>query len=98
MPALNRAAESRELARLIQAFLRAETDIVNEIARLRQRGLVDYHAEAALERVQTDGEAARRLRQRVAELMPMWREMRELATLTGRYYDRSYHKNEKYTI
>lgn len=53
MPALNRAAESRELARLIQAFLRAETDIVNEIARLRQRGLADYHAEAALERVQT---------------------------------------------
>ena len=53
MPALNRAAESRELARLIQAFLRAETDIVNEIARLRQRGLVDYHAEAALARVQT---------------------------------------------
>jgi len=52
MPALNRAAESRELARLIQAFLRAETDIVNEIARLRQRGLADYHAEAALERVQ----------------------------------------------
>ena len=30
--------------------------------------------------------------------MPMWREMRELATLTSRYYDRSYHKNEKYTI
>lgn len=53
MPTLNRAAESRELARLIQAFLRAETDIVNEIARLRQRGLVDYHAEAALERVQS---------------------------------------------
>ena len=51
-----------------------------------------------LERAQTDVEAARRLRLRIAALMPLWREMRELATLTGRYYDRSYHKNEKYTI
>ena len=52
----------------------------------------------AMERAQTDGEAARRLRRRVAELMPMWREMRELAALTARYYERSYHKNEKYTL
>lgn len=40
------------LERLIAAFLQAETDIINEIARLRAGGLVDYHAEAALERVQ----------------------------------------------
>ena len=52
----------------------------------------------AMERAQTDGEAARRLRRRVAELMPMWRERRELAALTARYYERSYHKNEKYTL
>lgn len=52
----------------------------------------------ALERAQTDGEAASRLRQRIAALMPIWREMRELAALTSRYYDRSYHKNEKYTL
>ena len=52
----------------------------------------------ALERIQTDGETARRLRQRIVELTPMWREMRELAVLTGRYYDRSYHKNERYTL
>ena len=51
-----------------------------------------------LERAQTDDEAARRLRQRIVDLMPMWREMRELAALTGRYYERSYHKNERYTI
>ena len=43
---------SDELERLIAAFLQAETDIINEIARLRAGGLVDYHAEAALERVQ----------------------------------------------
>lgn len=52
----------------------------------------------ALARAQTDAEAARSLRRRVAELMPLWREMRELAILTGRYYDRSYHKNERYTL
>ncbi len=43
---------SDELERLIAAFLKAETDIINEIARLRAGGLVDYHAEAALDRVQ----------------------------------------------
>lgn len=51
-----------------------------------------------LERAQTDAEDALRLRLRIAALMPLWREMRELATLTGRYYDRSYHKNERYTL
>ena len=52
MPALNRRPPSEELQRLIAAFLKAETDIINEIARLRTGGLVDYHAEAALARVQ----------------------------------------------
>lgn len=52
MPTISRAHMSDELERLIAAFLKAETDIINEIARLREGGLVDYHAEAALERVQ----------------------------------------------
>ena len=39
-----------------------------------------------------------RLRRRMAALDPLLREMRELTVLTGRYYDRSYHKNEKYTL
>lgn len=52
MPALNRVMADKELRRLIQMYLQAETDIINEIGRLRSRGLVDYHAEAALERVQ----------------------------------------------
>ena len=52
MPALSPGPAERELARLIRIFLQAETDIINEIGRLRSRGLVDYHAEAALERVQ----------------------------------------------
>ncbi len=37
--------------KLIQTYLRAETDIINEIARLRSLGLADYHAAAALRRV-----------------------------------------------
>jgi len=52
MPALNRALADMELQRLIQTYLKAETDIINEIGRLRSLGLVDYHAEAALDRVQ----------------------------------------------
>ncbi len=51
-----------------------------------------------LERAQTDPEAAFRLRRRIDELTPLWREARELAALTAHYYDRSYHKHEKYTL
>ena len=51
-----------------------------------------------MEKSQTDAESARQLRRRIAELIPIWREMREIAALTNRYYDRSYHKNEKYTL
>lgn len=52
MPNIKRAPNERELEELIALFLRAETDIINEIGRLRTLGLVDYHAVAALERVQ----------------------------------------------
>ena len=52
MPTLRPGPADRELQRLIEIFLKAETDIINEIGRLRTQGLVDYHAEAALERVQ----------------------------------------------
>lgn len=37
--------------RLIRLYLKAETDIINEIARLRSLGLADYHVVAALRRV-----------------------------------------------
>lgn len=43
---------SRELDHLRKVYLSAEVSIINEIARLRSRGLIDYHAVAALERVQ----------------------------------------------
>lgn len=52
MPTLNRAPNKAELERLIRIYLKAETDIINEIGRLRSMGNVDYHAVAALERVQ----------------------------------------------
>ena len=52
MPTLNRAPNEKELQKLIQIFLKAETDIINEIGRLRSQGLADYHAVAALERIQ----------------------------------------------
>ena len=52
MPALNRVMADKELQRMIQLYLKAETDIINEIGRLRSMGLVDYHVEAALDRVQ----------------------------------------------
>ena len=52
MPTLKRAPNAAELEKLVKIFLKAETDIINEIGRLRSRGLVDYHAVAALERVQ----------------------------------------------
>ena len=52
MPALNRVMADKELQRMIQLYLKAETDIINEIGRLRSLGLADYHAEAALARVQ----------------------------------------------
>lgn len=52
MPTIHRAPNAKELEKLISIYLKAETDIINEIARLRSQGLVDYHAVAALERVQ----------------------------------------------
>lgn len=52
----------------------------------------------AAEGAQADAEASHRLQLRINALLPLWREMRELAALTAHYYDRSYHKHEKYTL
>lgn len=52
----------------------------------------------AAERAAPDVETARRLRARMEALRPLLRESRELAVLTARYYDRSYHKHEQYTL
>lgn len=52
MPSLNRGPANKEQEKLIALFLQAETDIINEIGRLRSMGNVDYHAQAALDRIQ----------------------------------------------
>ena len=52
----------------------------------------------AAARAEADPEAARRLRLRAEGLQPLLRETREIAVLTARYYDRSYHKHEQYTL
>lgn len=43
-------------------------------------------------REQDSEEESRALRRRIAELTPLLQETRELAALTARYYDRSYHR------
>ena len=42
----------------------------------------------ALELAQTDPEAARRLRSRIDDLLPIWRDMRQMRSVTAHYYDR----------
>lgn len=52
----------------------------------------------AQERAADDPDEVYRLRQRIEVLRPLMREMRDLAILTARYYDRSYRRNERYTL
>ena len=52
----------------------------------------------ARERAQSDPEESLRIRHRINELTPLWREARDLAVLTAHYYDRGYHKDEHYTL
>lgn len=43
-------------------------------------------------------EEARKIRQRIDDLQVLMRQSRELAVLTRNYYERSYHKDEGYTL
>ena len=45
-----------------------------------------------------DEEDRRLLQRRITELTPLLQETRELAALTAQYYDRSYHRHERYTL
>ena len=45
-----------------------------------------------------DEEDRRLLQRRITELTPLLQETRELAALTAHYYDRSYHRHERYTL
>ena len=53
--------------------------------------------EAALALAQGPGEEDR-LRRRIWELTPLWREARDQAVLLERYYERGYRRNGKYTL
>ena len=63
-----------------------------ELMRARIRGL---RAEV---RQQDDPDVVRMLNRRIDDLTPLLRECREIAVLTDRYYERSYHKHERYTL
>ena len=45
-----------------------------------------------------DPEEKWHLQRRLAELTPLLTQMNELAELTAHYYERSYHRSEKYTL
>ena len=42
--------------------------------------------------------ASHKIDRRINALTPMLRDCRDLAELTARYYERSYHKHERYTL
>ena len=46
----------------------------------------------------SDPEEIWHIKRRIAELTPILTQMNELAELTERYYERGYHRNEKYTF
>lgn len=43
-------------------------------------------------------EERRALRARIGELRLLRRQSREVAEVTGRYYERGYHRDERYTL
>ena len=49
-------------------------------------------------RAAQDREEAERLKRRIAELQVLRRQSSELAELTKRYYERNYHRDERYTL
>lgn len=52
----------------------------------------------AAARAAQDREEAERLKRRIAELRVLRRQSSELAELTKRYYERNYHRDERYTL
>jgi len=52
----------------------------------------------AAEHEARDPDEVRQLQIRLAALRPLLQEANELSVLLAHYYDRSYHKNEKYTV
>ena len=51
-----------------------------------------------MERAAQDEETQQQLRRRIADLQPMLSQCRQLQLLTAHYYERSFHRNERYTL
>ena len=49
-------------------------------------------------RQEEDAEAACRLRRRIETLRPLLTQCRKLSQLTAHYYDRSYYRDERFTV
>ena len=62
-------------------------------AALRERVLLLEHRLRGV-----DGDGRRLLAERIHMLTAMWREARDLAVLTERYYERGYRRNARYTL
>ena len=52
----------------------------------------------AAARAAQDREETERLKRRIADLQVLRRQSSELAALTKRYYERNYHRDERYTL
>ena len=49
-------------------------------------------------RAAEDEETRQQLRRRISDLQPMLSQCRQLQLLTAHYYERSFHRNERYTL
>ena len=91
------------------AYMEQVGTLVNQRMRQTQETLRVSRADAAVLRTRIselraaaraaqDREEAERLKRRIAELQVLRRQSSELAELTKRYYERNYHRDERYTL
>lgn len=67
--------------------------------RAQEAALAGRMAELTQQLARTKSRGQRQtLEERIHLLATMHREARELAVLTERYYDRGYHRNDRYTL
>ena len=71
------------------------SDQYTDSANLIRTRIRELRAEKKTANSQT---ASHKIDQRINALTPLLRECRDLAELTARYYERSYHKHERYTL
>ncbi len=76
------------------------TTLLRMAASYRQSGdLIRLRIIALRDAAKTaDDDERARLEQRIRDLTALYRDTREIAQVLERYYDRRYHKNERYTL